>query len=284
LSPQVSLSALKSIQAHFINPQIARNVVKYVTFIKDPQKGRWDGWGSGFIRLEGVMKKAEKTEQLENRDRKHKRRWIWGGIFISILVIIPLVFGDTLLLQVGRFMAPEEIGIADVVILEGSETVESGGVAKGVNLLSSGRAGCLIVVVHQVPEKKKPFAIPEDYPNLIKKKLKTLGLREEQFEVLVTPVHHPVTLTEAKIVLQTLSGEGVKEGILLSKGFHTRRSFLVYRQVGIPLQIKIIPSPYYSEYELDRWWINAPGMRDFISEFSKLVYYQIRGYVPFSLS
>ena len=230
------------------------------------------------------MKKAGKREQPKNRDGKHKRRWIWGGIFVSILVIIPLVFYDKILLQAGKFMAPEEVGIADVVILEGSETVETGAVAKGMNLLSSGRAGRMIVVIHQVPEKKKPFAIPEDYPNLIKKELKALGLREEQFRVLVTPIHHPITLTEAKLVLQTLSGEGVKGGILLSKGFHTRRSSLVYRQVGIPLQIEIMPSPYFNEYELDRWWAYVPGRRDFLSEFSKLVYYQVRGYIPFSLS
>ncbi|HYB19576.1 MAG TPA: hypothetical protein VEH09_01535, partial [Thermodesulfobacteriota bacterium] len=126
--------------------------------------------------------------------------------------------------------------MADAVILEGNDIVETEAVAKGMKLLSSGRAARLIVVIHQVPEKRRPFAIPEDYPTLIKKELKVLGLREEQFEVLVTPVNHPVTLSEAKLVLQVLSGEGVKSGILLSKGFHTRRSSWVYRQVGIPLQ------------------------------------------------
>lgn len=232
------------------------------------------------------MKKAEKKEQPKSRDGKQKQRWIWGGIFICILVTISLAFTscDTVLLRAGKFMAPEEIGIADVVILEGSETAETGAVAKGMDLLSSGKAARIIVVIHQVPEKKKAFAIHESYPDLIKKDLKRLGLGVEQFEVLVTPVHHPITLTEARLVLQTLSKEGVRRGILLSNGFHTRRSSLVYRHVGIPLQIKIFPSPYFNEYELDHWWVHDLGIRDFISEFFKLVYYQIRGYIPFDFS
>jgi uncharacterized SAM-binding protein YcdF (DUF218 family) len=142
----------------------------------------------------------------------------------------------------------------------------------------------MIVVLHQFSEKKKPFAINENYPNFIKRELKGLGLKEEQFGVLTTPVHHPVTLTEAKAVLKALSREGVKSGILLSNGFHTRRSFLVYRQVGIPLTIKIIPSAYFDEYQLDHWWIYDPARRDFISEFLKLAYYQVRGYIPFKYS
>lgn len=234
----------------------------------------------------GAMSKEKKKEPQKNRNHTLKRRWIGEGIFISLLagIILVSIFYETILLRAGKFMAPEEIGTADVIILEGSGTVETGAVEKGMNLLSSGKAARMIVVIHQFPKKKQPFAINEDYPNLIKRELKGLGLKEKQFRVLTTPVHHPITLMEAKSVLETLSREGVKSGILLSNGFHTRRSFLVYRHVGIPLKIKIIPSRYFDEYQLDRWWIYDPAARDFISEFLKLAYYQIRGYIPFKFS
>ncbi len=227
-----------------------------------------------------------KKEKAKTGEGKHKTRWIWGGIFLSFLLIIILVFTfyETILLRAGRFMAPEENGTAEVIILEGSEIVETGAVIKGVHLLSSGKAASMIVVIHQFSEKRNPFAIHEGYPNLVKRELKALGLKEEQFRVMVTPVHHPITLTEARLVLEALSKEGVKSGILLSSGFHTRRSFMVYQHVGIPLKIRIIPSAYFNEYHLDRWWIYDPGMRDFISEFFKLGYYQIRGYIPLKFS
>ena len=57
-----------------------------------------------------------------------KVRWIWGGICFAILVTGILLFSyrEPLLLRAGKFMAPQSIGLADTVILEGEEIVETG--------------------------------------------------------------------------------------------------------------------------------------------------------------
>lgn len=203
-------------------------------------------------------------------------------VFIAVLLTVSLLFlfRETILLNAGRFMAPEASGNADVVILEGTESIEAGAVAEGINLLSSGRAARIIVVIHEMPVQERSFALPDNYPSLVKRNLKNAGLKEEQFRIIRTPVHKPITLTEATIVLQTLSKEGVESAILLSAGFHTRRSFLAYRQAGAPLNIRIIPRAFFNHYHLDNWWFQDPGMHDFLSEVFKLGYYQIRGYLP----
>ena len=225
-------------------------------------------------------------DTFQKKDRKARFRWIAGAILLSFLgiTILAVLFHERILLQAGRFMAPEEIGAAEVAILEGGQIVETGAVVKGVRFLSSGRAARLIVVVHRISEKAKSFGLPEDYPRRVKNELKGLGLKEEQYEVIVTPAHHPITLTEAEWILGALSKEGVRSAILLSNGFHTRRSFLVYRQVAIPLKIKIIPAAYFNEYQLDRWWVQDLGMHDFLAELFKLAYYQIRGLIPLNFS
>ncbi len=166
-----------------------------------------------------------------------------------------------------------------MAIVEGGEIVQTGGVIEGLKLLRSKRASRLIVVVHGVPENVKPFGLKEDYPQVVEKELRRLGLKDEQFRVMLTPVQHPITLTEAKMVLEGLAGEGVRSAILLSSAFHMRRSFLVYRFIAVPLRIKIIPSPYFTDYPLDRWWNHDLGFRDYVSEFSKLAYYKLR-YLP----
>ena len=181
-------------------------------------------------------------------------------------------------------MAPRGTGVADVAILEGEEGPETGAVNIGISLLSSGRVSRIVVVLHRLSKNKKQFALEEDYPDLLKKRLKASGLSEKRFTVMVTPVHHPITLTEATIVLGALSKEGIKNALLLSNGFHTRRSFLVYQYVGRPHAINIIPVAYFNDYQPDDWWLHEEGLREFTSELFKLVYYLVRGYIPTKLS
>lgn len=213
---------------------------------------------------------------------KTRTKQAWTVIGLSMLVAIMLLysFSEALLIRAGKFMAPQGIGTADVAIVEGAEGAETGAVNIAVNLLSSGRVSCMVVVLHRLSESKKQFALDEDYSSLVHKRLKASGLAEKQFMVVVTPDHHPITLTEATIVLKTLSKEGVRTAFLLSNGFHTRRSFLAYRYVGRPLGIDIIPLAYFNDFQLDTWWRHDEGLREFLSELFKLAYYEIRGYIP----
>ena len=102
------------------------------------------------------------------------------------------------------------------------------------------------------------------------------------YEIIIieVPTNHPITLTEARIVLADLSKHRVKSAILVSEGFHTRRSFWAYKQVGLSLGIEIIPFPIFVKYRSEDWWQKAEGLRGFFSEFIKFSYYLIRGYIP----
>ena len=181
-------------------------------------------------------------------------------------------------------MAPQSAGTADVAILEGTGGPETGAVNIAIDLLSSGRASCMVVVLHHVREKKKKFGIDDDYQVLVERRLKLSGLTAKQYMILVTPDVHPVTLNEATIVLQTLSNKGVKSAFLLTTGFHTRRSLLVYRHVGEPLSINILPLAYFNDFEIDSWWRREDGISEFTLELLKLLYYQVRGYIPAQLN
>jgi hypothetical protein len=217
---------------------------------------------------------------------KNKAKWIWGGICLSLLLMIILVFSFrvTILMRAGRFMAPEGKYIADVAILEGAEFIDREIVTNGMNLLSSGNVKRLIVVLHRIAPSDRPFALNEDYPDLVKKEMEALGLKERDFKIIVTFIHHPVTLIEARGAVETISKEGVKSAILLSKGFHARRSYLVYQHVCSPFQIKIFPSACFNSYQLDHWWSQEGGLRDFVMELLKLTYYLAGRYIPFKLS
>jgi hypothetical protein len=222
---------------------------------------------------------------LRQKTTNRRSKLILGTILVvlSLLVVAVYLFKETLLREAGNFMAPEGNGNADIAIVEGTETIETVAVLKGIELLNHGRAKHMIVVIHKVSEDKKKFGLIETYPDLVRSALRRCGLQDEQFRVMVAPVQNLITLTEAKIVLGVLSNEGVKSVILLSDSFHTRRSYLTYQYVGDFLNIKIIPIPYFIECYNDDWWHYYVSVHGFIFEVFKLVYYQMSCYIPLKL-
>jgi len=218
---------------------------------------------------------------------KRKTKWIWGTICISAIVAVIFVisFRKTILVEAGKFMAPEATqieGVADVVILEGTGVIGRGILFKGVELLSSGKARRMIIVLHRIAPNHWPFAFNEDYPSSVRRELQKLGLKDSDFSVMVTPIRNPVTLTSAKGALKNLAGDGVKKAILVSPGFHMRRSYLIYQHLSVPFNIKIYPIAY--GHDVNNWWNQDNGLRDFLSEIQKLAFYIAKRYIPLRFS
>jgi len=194
-------------------------------------------------------------------------------------------FYQPVLLEAGKFLAPDGMRKAmegsrpyDVAILENGEWVAEDPVRIGMKILSSGRANRLVVVYHK--ENKRILGRAANFDHFLIREMESLGLRRDQIKVIAVPEDHPVTLTEARIVLSALSKDETRSAILLVEGFHTRRSYWVYKQVGAPLGIEVISHPYFLAFGKESWWREANGVRDFVGEGVKLLYYVFRGYIP----
>ena len=184
-------------------------------------------------------------------------------------------------MEAGRYLAPKGMGKADVVILEGAELIREDAVKIGLRLLSDGRANRMVVVLHQFSQEDQVFALEEKYTQLISNALEHYGVGEERGQVILAPIDgHPITLSEARFVVAKLSENKFRSAILLSKGFHTRRSFGVYKQEGNRVGLHVIPYSYFNEYETNSWWHDAQGISDFVEQSLKLAYYLLHGYVP----
>ncbi len=207
------------------------------------------------------------------------------AIVLILLLLAPFLY-QPVLNGAGKFLAAGEApaGAADVAVVEGEAWMEQAAVSRAADLMRSGKVRRMLVVLHQYPDRRRVYALPGDYPELVKRELARMPLPEGRFQVVSVPVHHPVTLTEAQSVVALLNKSGAKSAVLLAKGFHMRRSLLVYRHVAAPLKIKIVPLAYFTTYQPDRWWQSDDGVRDFFSEWLKLAYYQVRGYIPIKFS
>jgi uncharacterized SAM-binding protein YcdF (DUF218 family) len=217
---------------------------------------------------------------IRAQEYKVKLKSIRPVLFGAGCLLILILLHQPLLTKAGDFLAPIGKGGAEVVILEGTATIRSGDVMEGVALLKNNHDSRLVVVLHLHEQVGQLFGIQEEYPQLLRKKLKNLGLKDEQIKLLSVPINdHPITLTEAKRVMAALAKEGVHSAFLISEGFHTRRSWAVYRQEAEPFKIAIIPHPCFIYYKKESWWWRKEGIRDFAQETAKLLYYLFLGYV-----
>jgi hypothetical protein len=199
-------------------------------------------------------------------------------IVVAVIALLA-IFHQPLLNQAGDFLAPSGKGSGEVTILEGTATIQKGAVKEGMTLLKKA-TDRLVIVLHLPEEKGQLFAIQEEYPRLLKKELRTLGLRDEQLEIMTVPINdHPITLTEARFVMAALAKEGIGSAVLVSEGFHTRRSWAVYQQEGKAFHINVTPHPCFIKYKEKDWWRQKEGVRDFAQESVKLLYYLFFGYV-----
>lgn len=211
-------------------------------------------------------------------------------IFIGFLLILIVVgvagylYREPFLAKAGQFMAPQSNDTADVVILEGASYIYSGFIQKGMEMLAGGKAKKMIVVIHRIAPAHHPFGVNGDYPDAVRQKMKEIGLKENQFKIVVTPLRNPVTLTEAQFVFKDLESEKISSAILVAQSFHTRRSYLAYAYVAEPLKIKIYPLAGFTDFKMERWWTTDPGWREFLSESGKLFYYLVFGHIPFKFS
>ena len=113
--------------------------------------------------------------------------------------------------------------------------------------MSSGKAGRVVVVVHESAKEGGSLGLSDDFRRLAEN-MEEEGFKRDQFRIMECPSDHPVTLKGAEIVVSDLTKEGVRSAILVSEGFHTRRSYWVYKQEGAAVGIEIIPRPYFYRY------------------------------------
>ena len=216
---------------------------------------------------------------------RRRSKWILSAILLlAFPAALVFFFHQEILLKAGKFMAPGGNYEADVAVIEGSDYLSEGMAIRGIHLFSSGRVKRIVVVLHRIAELHRPYGLNGGYTDLVSRKLRDKGLKDSDFKIVETPIRNPVTLTEARVVMDHLSREKVKSAILVSPGFHTRRSCLAYRFAGTPFQIEVFPDACFTEYEPDQWWKDYAGIRDFATETGKLAYYLVGGYIPLRLS
>jgi hypothetical protein len=204
----------------------------------------------------------------------------FSKIIFFLLLVLLVFMHKTILTAAGRFMAPTTTETAEILILEGTQLANKSALKTGMTLLSEGRAKRMIVVLHAPLKEGQIHLLPKNYPQFITDEFTLPGLKKEKIEVITAPIPgHPITLTEARFVVAQLVQKKVRSAILVSNGFHTRRSYGLYKQEGEQSGLHVVPYAHFTDYKCDSWWRDVQGINDFFGESVKLIYYLLFGHL-----
>jgi hypothetical protein len=98
--------------------------------------------------------------------------------------------------------------------------------------------------------------------------------RLQNVEILPIRIREPVSLNAAYQIRDFLSKEHLSSVIVVTDGFRSRRSALVYHAVLDPAGIKVGCMPVFGGNTPKNWTVTWHGIEDVTEQFLKLQYYR----------
>ena len=157
---------------------------------------------------------------------------------------------------------------SDVIVIENLDNIYLL-FERAARLHQDGMGGPVIVPVAATVDPTKPGLV-------------ALRIAEVMCQVarISDPTIMPVTEKEpysiglAQQVAARLQADKVSSVIIVTAGFRSRRTYLIYRRVLSPLGIRFSVSPVFGNYRPDNWTKSWHGVMDVVVQLVKLQYYR----------
>jgi len=199
------------------------------------------------------------------------RRFIYLVLFLGFGALIAWLAREPILRSVGNYLIVEdELKQAEVIFLLGGGSFDRGNEA--AKLLKSGHANYVVCTGGQVPGTLKALGMKYKEAKVSKINL----VKNNKVSTLKVKLIAEGTSTkeESELILSYCLEKNIKEAIVLSSKFHTRRVNDVFRPIleeeGINVILRGAPS---SQYDEDYWWQYESGLIMVNNEYLKLLYY-----------
>jgi len=184
------------------------------------------------------------------------------------------LFRAPVLWAIGNYLICEdEVEQVDVLVVLGGGSFDRGNEA--ARLFKAGFAKQIVCLGENIPSVFKALNLSYSESEVTRINLiKNNKIPRARIELLEKGTS---TKEEADYVIQYCLDNNVKQAIVLSSKFHTRRVKSVYKPLfeanGIDLIIRGAPSSIYSE---DEWWKTEEGLIMVNNEYVKSVYYCLK--------
>lgn len=189
---------------------------------------------------------------------------VLAGIFLYLLRV-PVLW------SVGNFLICEdEVVQVEVLFVLGGGSFDRGNEAAG--LFKAGFTNQIVCVGENVPSIFEALNLPYSESEVTKINLvKNNNVPKASIKLLEKGTS---TKEEAEYVIQYCLENNVKQAIVLSSKFHTRRVKSIFKPLFEANDVELILiGAASSEYSEDEWWKTEEGLIMVNNEYVKLVYY-----------
>jgi hypothetical protein len=191
-------------------------------------------------------------------------------VLLAALAVACLTYPSWLVAIGSGLLHEQKLEPADVILLENFDT-DYAVFETAQRLVEAGYASRVLVPVRARNGQAQIALVEKGIAEVMSR---VAGI--EQCEIL--PVQHiePVSLNVAHQIAQFLESEGIRSVLVVSPGFRSSRSYLVYDHVFTPRGIRVeCTAAHTDDSGAFTWWHTWHGVQDTVLELGKLLYYRV---------
>jgi hypothetical protein len=138
-----------------------------------------------------------------------------------------------------------------------------------VSLRRAGIANRIFVPVQTAEDVETPSPVLEGFTEVMAR-----VSHLENMEIIPFALTEPISLNTANQIRTFLTKEHVKSVVVVTPGFRSRRSYLVYNSVLAPAGITVHCVPVFGTKTVRNWTKTWHGIQEVALQFGKLQYYR----------
>ena len=203
-----------------------------------------------------------RREQFLRRRSVWKTTWLTRLLVGAVIVLVVLLTGRFWLVWIGESLVhDDELTPVDLIVVE--DFNESYWLyRRTANLRAQGLSDRVLVL-------KSRFELRGELTGLLAEEAELTD-----YQRLESGEGEPIALGAAQALRDYLDGSRVDSILVVTMGFRSRRTHLIYTSVFEPLGIRVLCNPVLGPRRPDTWWHSWHGVQEIALEFLKLQYYR----------
>jgi hypothetical protein len=203
------------------------------------------------------------------RKESIKTTWKFRLALLMLVMLLVSVTRGFWMLRIGQsLMCTEEMSPGDVILVENFDphylVFE-----RAAALHKAGLAARVVVPTQASRDTERADYVSQGIAELMAR-----VARLQHVEILPIRLHEPVSLNAAYQIRDFLIKEHLRSVIVVTDGFRSKRSALVYHAVLDPAGIKVGCMPVFGVKTPKNWTVTWHGIEEVTEQFLKLQYYR----------
>jgi hypothetical protein len=203
------------------------------------------------------------------RKESIKTTWKFRLVLLMLVMLSVSVTRGFWMLRIGQsLVCAEDMSPSDVILVENFDPAYLV-FERAAALHKAGLAARVLVPIEVSRDPERADLVSQGIPELM---VRVAQLHDPEF--LPIQILEPISLNAAYQIRDFLTKEHLRSVIVVTDGFRSKRSSLVYHAVLDPAGIKVGCVPVFGQKTPKNWTGTWHGIQDITEQFLKLQYYR----------